>query len=265
MKITLFTSNQPRHIALVNRLAKVCKNLFVVMECKTVFPGAVQDFFKKTEVMKRYFSHVINAEQRIFGDLSFIDPGIHVLPIRGGDLSLLDRSALTQALQSDIYIVFGSSYIKGWLIDFLTERKALNIHMGVSPYYRGSSCNFWALYDNRPELVGATIHYLSKGLDSGPMLYHALPMLRECLTPFEYTMRAVISAHISLVRHIEDGDIFGLQAVQQNKSLELRYSKHADFTDDVALEFLNRNLSNAGLGDLLRQKQSFELLQPFYY
>lgn len=265
MKISLFTSNQPRHTALVKRLARICEDLFVVMECKTVFPGLVHDFFKRTEVMQCYFNHVIDAEKGAFGDLSFINANTHVLPIRAGDLNLLQREVLEQALNSDIYIVFGSSYIKGWLINFLTERRALNIHMGVSPYYRGSSCNFWALYDNRPELVGATIHYLSKGLDSGPMLYHALPALDDGLSPFEYTMRAVASAHVSLATHIRNGDIFDFQPVQQNNALELRYTKNADFTDKVAREFLDRGLSHANLKELLIRKQSFELLRPFYY
>ena len=80
-------------------------------------------------------------------------------------------------------MVFGSSYIKGELVDYLVKQKAINIHMGVSPYYRGCDCNFWALYDNNPHLVGATIHLLSKGLDSGPMLYHAMSNIKS--NPFE--------------------------------------------------------------------------------
>ena len=59
------------------------------------------------------------------------------------------------------------------------KNKTLNIHMGISPYYRGTDCNFWALYDNNPHLVGATIHLLSKGLDSGAMLYHALSQIKN--------------------------------------------------------------------------------------
>ena len=43
--------------------------------------------------------------------------------------------------------------------------------MGVSPYYRGADCNFWALYDSNYHLVGSTIHYLSKGIDSGDIIY----------------------------------------------------------------------------------------------
>ena len=73
---------------------------------------------------------------------------------------------------SDLYIVFGSSYIKGRLINFLIKNKAINIHMGISPYYRGSDCNFWSLYDNNFHLVGGTVHLISKGLDSGPILFH---------------------------------------------------------------------------------------------
>ena len=80
--------------------------------------------------------------------------------IKQGDLNSLEKD-LNFALKSDLFIVFGSSFIKNeWLINFLIK-KAINIHMGLSPFYKGSSCNFWALYDN-PEHVGATIHYLSR-------------------------------------------------------------------------------------------------------
>ena len=78
--------------------------------------------------------------------------------------------------------------------------------MGVSPYYRGTDCNFWALYDNNPHLVGATIHMLSKGLDSGPILYHAMSNLKS--NPFEYTMSTVKSAFRSIAEQIKDKSIF---------------------------------------------------------
>ena len=102
---------------------------------------------------------------------------------------------------------------------FLIEKKALNIHMGVSPYYRGTACNFWALYDNNPHLVGATIHLLSKGLDSGPILYHALSQLKT--TPFEYTMSTVKAAFHSIAERIQDQSILKIEAVMQDKNKQL--------------------------------------------
>ncbi|MGV0999608.1 MAG: formyltransferase family protein [Fluviibacter sp.] len=264
MKITVFTSNQPRHLALINKLALVSDTVYAVQECNTVFPGKVEDFFKKTDVMKRYFERVMEAESSLYGNVLFSKRNVRTLSIKSGDLNLLDKNQLQEALSSDLYVVFGASYIKGWLIDYLVSKKAINIHMGISPYYRGSSCNFWALYDNKPEYVGATIHLLSKGLDSGPMLYHAIPKLEDC-TPFEFTMKSVEVAQRSLVERIANKKIFDLQPQVQDKTQEIRYTKNADFTDKVAGEFLSRNLTHRDLLASLCGAPTPDLLFPFYY
>jgi hypothetical protein len=264
MKITVFTSNQPRHLALISRLARISEVTYAVMECNTVFPGRVQDFFKKSDVMQAYFANVMRAEKTLFGDLSFTPANARVMPIKGGDLNFLEREPLGAALESDAYIVFGASYIKGWLIDFLVDRRAINIHMGVSPYYRGSSCNFWALYDERPQYVGATIHLLSKGLDSGPMLYHALPRWDDD-DPFEFTMKAVEAAQLSLVERLANRQLANTESVEQDKSASLRYTRNADFTDPVAADFLARAMDRAGLENLLAGTAPPPLLlHPFY-
>ena len=116
---------------------------------------------------------------------------------------MLSKESLYQALSSDLYIIFGSSFIKGWLIDYLIEKRAINIHMGLSPYYRGSSCNFWAMYDQNPEYVGATIHRLSKGLDSGDMFFHCLPNMKNTKNPFDFTMQSVKVAHEAIIEKIK--------------------------------------------------------------
>lgn len=263
MKITIFTSNQPRHISLINKLASISDTAYAIMECNTVFPGSVQDFFKKSETMKEYFSNVMAAEKKLFGDLSFMRPNVRSLSIKSGDLNFIQQKQIQDALDSDVYVVFGASYIKGWLIDYLVERMALNIHMGISPYYRGSSCNFWALYDGKPEYVGATIHMLSKGLDSGPMLYHALPTFGND-NPFEFTMRAVKAAQQSLVERIANQEIKSFIPQIQNKQSEIRYTKNADFTDEIASNFLSKSLDNIKLKEILAKSTQPELLHPFY-
>ncbi len=264
MRVTVFTSNQPRHLALVKKLAAISKHTYAILECNTVFPGLVPDFFKKSDVMKDYFENVMAAEKTFFGKIDFLPENVRTMSIKGGDLNILDKNTIKDALMSDVYVVFGASYIKGWLIDFLVEKKAINIHMGVSPYYRGSSCNFWALYDERPEYVGATIHLLSKGLDSGEMLYHALPkFIDENL--FLFTMRAVEAAQVSLVERIGNRTLFEIEPVSQNKSLELRYTRNSDFTDQVASRFLSRNPNGQYLREIYDAAQKYPLHSPFYY
>ena len=243
MKITLFTANQNRHNYLVNLLSNNCDELFVVQENRTIFPGIVSGHYPASEIMKKYFKNVINAQSKIFGN-SYINSknkNIHLFPLQSGDLNKCSIDTLSDFLKSDVYVVFGSDYIKGDLVDFLVKNKALNIHMGVSPYYRGTDCNFWALYDDNVHLVGATIHKLSKKLDSGAMLYHALSQIKN--NPFEYTMSTVKSAFHSLAERIKNESIFSIQPEIQNKDKEVRYSKKNEFNEDVVKLFLNKQIN----------------------
>lgn len=260
MRITVFSSNQPRHIHLVKKLSEIADKVYFVSEVNTVFPGRVSDFFKKSEVMQIYFENVIESERRIFGEIEFTQQNVRSISIKSGDLNLMSREQLADALQSDVYVIFGSSFIKGWLIDFLVERGAINIHMGLSPYYRGSSCNFWALYDDKPGYVGATIHMLSKGLDSGEMLFHCIPRLMDGDTPFDFTMRSVLAAHTGLCETIKDGSVFTLERVKQDRAKEVRYTRNAEFTDKIADEFLKRNYTVRP--DKLQYP---ELISPLFY
>ena len=82
-------------------------------------------------------------------------------------LSLLTDGDLPKA---DVVVVFGAPWIRPPLLDWCLSRRALNLHAGVAPEYRGTACNFWAQYDQHPELVGYTIHYLDQGLDTGPII-----------------------------------------------------------------------------------------------
>ena len=129
--------------------------------------------------------------------------------------------------------------------------------MGVSPYYRGTDCNFWALYDGNPHLVGATIHYISEGLDSGPILYHAICAYDKS-DPFFFTMSSVKSAFFSLVERVKNQSIFTYGPILQDKSHEIRYSKRIDFNDQVIKNFLNKKI------DLQSKKFDLSLLKdPF--
>jgi hypothetical protein len=264
MKITVFTSNQPRHHALINRLADVADTVYAVLECTTVFPGQVQDFFQKSDTMQTYFNGVMEAERRFFGSLAFLPDKVRSLPVKSGDLNKLSREQLADALSSDLYIVFGASYIRGWLIDYLVANRAYNLHMGVSPYYRGSSCNFWALYDDRPEYVGSTVHMLSKGLDSGAILYHALPSADGCANAFEFTMKAVDAVQKSVVDRIRSGELMAYIPRPQDKALELRYTRNIEFNDQVAREFLDRQMAASDIAAKLIARPVPALLNPYF-
>ena len=263
MKLTVFTSNQPRHTYLVNLLSEIASETYVIQECGTIFPGLVPDYYPASDTMKLYFAQVREAQSKLFEDCSVKGGNIKTRPMLMGDLNKCSLDQLSDCLKSDIYIIFGTSFIKSKLIDFLVEHKAINIHMGISPYYRGNDCNFWALYDDNPHLVGATIHYISKGLDSGPMLYHAVS--EHVDDPFVYTMSSVKSAFLSLKKYIQTNAIYNFESEQQDRSKEIRYSKKDDFTDEVVNAFLHTGKKGLVKMDYEKLKEPFILRREEFF
>lgn len=268
-KITIFTSNQPRHISLINKLSNIANKVYAFIECNTIFPGKVQDFFDKSETMQRYFSQVMWAEKDIFGDNYFINSNVHTFCCKMGDISSYseknEMALIQNGLSSDKYIVFGSSYIKGELCNFLVENKTINIHMGVSPYYRGSSCNFWAMYDENYDKVGATIHLLSNKLDAGDILCNALPNkdvdIRILKNPFLFTMNTVKIAHNELLKLLTSEK--KTTCIKQDKTKEIRYTKNKQFNDNVAQEFMGKHYNKSKIIESLskRDDKDFILLE----
>ena len=85
---------------------------------------------------------------------------------------------LARALKPDLICVFGTSLIRGELLN-AGRLGIVNLHGGLSPEYRGADCTFWALYNGEPEKVGCTLHYIDSGIDTGRLIAHISPEVRE--------------------------------------------------------------------------------------
>lgn len=71
----------------------------------------------------------------------------------------------------DLLLDHGTSIVKDHIID--KAPLALNLHWGLSPYYRGTHCTEWALINWDPLNIGVTIHRLAKAIDGGDVLGQA--------------------------------------------------------------------------------------------
>ena len=73
-------------------------------------------------------------------------------------------------LKPDILVCYGASIIKSGLIN-LFKGRFLNVHLGLSPFYRGSGTNVWALINEEPQMVGATFMQIDEGIDTGEIIH----------------------------------------------------------------------------------------------
>ncbi|MBI4982305.1 MAG: hypothetical protein HZC15_04100 [Candidatus Omnitrophica bacterium] len=76
---------------------------------------------------------------------------------------------LLARISPDLIIVVGTGKLKREVYS-KAKLGAINLHTGILPFYRGADSEFWALFNNEPEMVGVTIHFIDDGLDSGDII-----------------------------------------------------------------------------------------------
>jgi methionyl-tRNA formyltransferase len=103
------------------------------------------------------------------------------------------------ACRPDVVFVFGTAILREPFLSAF-EGRILNIHLGLSPYYRGAGTNFWPLVNRQPEYVGATVHYLDAGIDTGPILAHARPAIEQGDGPHDLGNKTIVAAVHALLR-----------------------------------------------------------------
>ncbi len=90
------------------------------------------------------------------------------------DINAPDSVAVLRDLNPDVICVSGTRMVKAPVFDVAPSRGLLNLHTGLSPYYKGGpNCTLWCLANGEPQYVGATIHELDPGIDSGRLILTA--------------------------------------------------------------------------------------------
>src|SRR5689334_13207924 len=75
-----------------------------------------------------------------------------------------------RAQAPDVLAVCGTSVIRPEVFT-LARRGAVNLHTGITPEYRSADPIFWALYCSEPDKVGVTVHFVDRGIDTGPVIH----------------------------------------------------------------------------------------------
>lgn len=185
MRLIILTSNQLRHKYFSNRLIENFNVVSIFSEEKSFNPKDKKIIKEKTKNKKEkifwqwHFNLRDKAEKFYFSDdIKFkINPRL-IINIPKGKINNEIYVEKIKKLKPDIIAVFGTSLLKEKIIDICPE-KIINMHLGLSPYYRGSAANFWPLYDNKLEYVGVTIHFLDKGIDSGNIIHQGRPEIEN--------------------------------------------------------------------------------------
>jgi methionyl-tRNA formyltransferase len=155
-----------------------------------------------------------------------------------GEVNSTSNSQQIIAANPDLIVAYGCSIIREPLLNAFPQR-LINIHLGLSPYYRGSGTNYWPLVNNEPEYVGATFMFMDAGVDTGEIIHQVRARVAPGDTPHSIGNRLIVDmAKIcsQLISH------FGQLArmPQPAQSSTDRYYKKKDYTEEsVAALYAN--------------------------
>ncbi len=85
------------------------------------------------------------------------------------NINAKENVELLKTINPDLVVVVGTRKLQREVFG-TASKGAINLHSGLLPFYRGSDSEFWALYNNEPDKIGVTIHYIEEGLDTGDII-----------------------------------------------------------------------------------------------
>ncbi|MCF8720911.1 formyl transferase [Nitrospina gracilis] len=89
--------------------------------------------------------------------------------LQPGDLHVDSFLKKLKRIDPDLILLFDCGLVGQSLLNAFPGR-ILNLHVGLTEEYRGSSCNFWPIHDERLDCLGATILKIDPGIDTGAIL-----------------------------------------------------------------------------------------------
>ena len=186
--------------------------------------------------------------------------GTKYLNVKCGEINSDGFVSFLAGLRPDLIAVLGSSVISPKVIS-VPPVGAINLHSGLSPYYRGTWSYGWPIVNNEPEYIGATVHHVDPGIDTGDIIFQTRPVLDE-RDDLNTIFLKVIAEGMELVEDAIDVMMRKGVAVSHTQPKETgKLYRTKDFTADVARRCLAR-IKGGVMGRYNEVKQSADARVP---
>ena len=174
MKIVILTGSEVRHTFMRKAIGLADGVTVLRTYCEGTENGLL-DIVRKdgadSSARKAHLHTRHVAETDFFGAFVSLTSDLSApLHLPRGTINDPVRTEEINNLAPDLLVAYGCSLIRDPLLSAFSGR-FLNVHLGLSPYFRGSGTNFWPLVRGHPEYVGATFMHLDAGIDTGEIIH----------------------------------------------------------------------------------------------
>lgn len=230
IRVLLLTSNAPRHRFFAARCAEVFDVVGILSERKKNYYSRARE---ESELVVEHFKRIRDYEEKYFGE-----PQVSNIT----EVDDINNPELIERFMGrvDLVLLYGTSILREqWLSSFET---IINLHLGLSPYYKGSATLFWPFYDNNLEFLGATVHLATSEIDGGPILgvVHPDVLPKSPLNYYDITTGLILKSlriypHMVL-KYLEKK----ITPLPQTGKDNVRYCRKSDFNEEVLRSVLEK-------------------------
>ena len=249
-KVLIITGNQLRHQYYATEIAKQLDVVGVIFEQKIIQENKFKDQAEAFDIASTHFRKRTESEQTYFAnkvDISQL-PALHLNTGASNSESTFDW---VKKQAPEFLLLYGSSIIKDPLLGFFGDR-VINLHLGLSPYYRGAGTNFWPLVNKEPECVGATIHLATAKVDAGAILKQVRPNIAVGDGPHDIGNKTITAATKEIPQIVKAYKAGNLLPQSQDLSIGTVYRRR-DLTT-AAITKLYENFAAGMVNDYLQEQ-----------
>lgn len=257
MKIIILTNSELRHtflrkaIALDNRIT-VLKSYCEGTEKSLSTQIRASD--SSSDIQKKHLSARERSEKDFFETfVKLTEDESHPEFIKKGSINDDEFVNQIKRLNPDLIVAYGCSIIKESLLEAF-EGKFVNIHLGLSPYYRGSGTNFWPMVNRELDYLGVTFMHIDAGIDTGKVIHQYRARVYENDTPHQIGNRLIADIAVITRELVRSFDV--LEDLEQIIIPEkCKYYKNSDFTEK-SVKLLYRNFEAGMVDEYLSMKEN---------
>jgi teichuronic acid biosynthesis glycosyltransferase TuaH len=161
------------------------------------------------------------------------------------------RRAVVRRAARDRLLVY-STEIVGKRVLAMAGTRAENLHVGLSPEYRGSDCAFWPLYNRQFGKFGATVHECTSKIAGGEIYAQAAATLEPddgLFAIFRRSVKVGAQLYVNTVRRAVAGELPGnaqdLSQGREYRSTDMRFHRNVSVRWMLATGMLRRHLLGA--------------------
>ena len=181
MRIILFSGTHSRHIYVHKQIIdnfNIAGIVCMTRESQIIEPPEGLKIIDKNNFI-RHFKERNEIELLTYGKLTdnIFSKVAPLLKIKPSELNSLKVLNFVKKLKADACFIFGVDLILDPIINNLPKFK-INLHLGLSPWYKGSATLFWPFYFLQPQYAGSTIHFIVKDADAGKIIHQDTPKLK---------------------------------------------------------------------------------------